>query len=306
MTASDLDTNGNLQFTVSGVYFMGSFGATTNNITVEYRYKSKSASEFGAWTIAPIVASQNSYSSTGTITGLYYREDYVIEFRATDKVQTVYSETYNIHKTVPIFDWSKNDFSLNVPTYADEIILRKETGGINAEYSDGMERNVLALDENDTLCIGLPGKVGQAGDLYLGGDDMTITSNHNIFIDAPDGLYINMNRLADFVVEQGDSDYWSYRKWNSGLCEMWGWCQANYQAAHFLSSYQAFPVALVDWISAMGTVNGFSGNISAYLGVNVKIECLSYGCNVWVQNPNNSFESGASCGVSLHIVGKWK
>lgn len=27
---------------------------------------------------------------------------------------------------------------------------------------------------------------------------------------------------ADYVVEQGTSGFWTYRKWNSGFCEAWG------------------------------------------------------------------------------------
>lgn len=28
--------------------------------------------------------------------------------------------------------------------------------------------------------------------------------------------------IADFVVEQGISDIWTYKKWNSGIAECWG------------------------------------------------------------------------------------
>ena len=51
-------------------------------------------------------------------------------------------------------------------------------------------------------------------------------------------LSIGGNTVADFVVEQGTSDIWTYRKWNSGIAECWGvssgttsittsWYQAN-------------------------------------------------------------------------------
>lgn len=117
---------------------------------------------------------------------------------------------------------------------------------------------------------------------------------------------IKQQPLADFVVEQDSSGYWFYRKWSSGICEMWGWCEASYQDKHYLSTYQAYPVTLTDWISAQGTINNFGGNLSAYLPVNVKVEPFSYGCNVWVQNSNNSFAAGDKASVSLHIIGRWK
>lgn len=33
---------------------------------------------------------------------------------------------------------------------------------------------------------------------------------------------IQGNKIADFIVEQGTSGMWSYRKWNSGIAEVWG------------------------------------------------------------------------------------
>lgn len=33
--------------------------------------------------------------------------------------------------------------------------------------------------------------------------------------------------LADFVVEYGTSDIWTYRKWNSGMSECWGSISKN-------------------------------------------------------------------------------
>lgn len=35
-------------------------------------------------------------------------------------------------------------------------------------------------------------------------------------------LQINGNTVQDFVVAQGTSGIWKYRKWNSGLAECWG------------------------------------------------------------------------------------
>lgn len=35
-------------------------------------------------------------------------------------------------------------------------------------------------------------------------------------------LSIGGNTVADFIVEQGTSGIWTYRKWNSGIAECWG------------------------------------------------------------------------------------
>jgi hypothetical protein len=240
---AQLDVDGTLNFTVRGVYFMGSFGAVSNDINLYYRFKNENDIEYSSWTILPLVASGGGYTASWHITGLDYRATYNLQIYAKDKLQTVYSEEYRLHKATPVFDWSENDFNFNVPVNIE--------GGLTVN--------------------GMP---------VVGG--------------------------SDYVVEQGEVGYWFYRKWNSGLCEMWGWCTATYQQPHYMSTYQAFPVALTEWLSAIGTLNGFSGNLADYLTTNVKVECMNYGCNVWVQNSNSSFTEGTTTGVSLHIVGKWK
>ena len=44
----------------------------------------------------------------------------------------------------------------------------------------------------------------------------------NTFNITSPNLYIGGTKLADFVVEQGTSGSWYYRKWNSGRAECWG------------------------------------------------------------------------------------
>lgn len=34
--------------------------------------------------------------------------------------------------------------------------------------------------------------------------------------------YIKLSELGDYVIEQGTSGIWTYRKWNSGIAECWG------------------------------------------------------------------------------------
>lgn len=40
--------------------------------------------------------------------------------------------------------------------------------------------------------------------------------------DFVDGLNISGINAVDYVVEQGTSGIWTYRKWNSGIAECWG------------------------------------------------------------------------------------
>jgi hypothetical protein len=104
----------------------------------------------------------------------------------------------------------------------------------------------------------------------------------------------------------GDPGYWSYRKWSNGTIELWTIAEATYQEPHYLSTYLAYPTTVTKVLSATGTLNNFTGNLSAYLTTNAKIETTDYGVNVWVQNSNNSFAEADVGKVSLYIIGRWK
>lgn len=106
-------TSGVLNFTVSGNYFNGSFGATANNLTVEYRYKASGGS-YSAWTSMPKTISGNKYTANVEITGLDYQTAYIFQARATDKLSTATTAEKQI-QSMPVFDWDADDFRFNVP-----------------------------------------------------------------------------------------------------------------------------------------------------------------------------------------------
>lgn len=114
-------TDGALTFKVLGNYFSGSFGATTNSLTVQYRYK-KESGEYSAWTALTPAISGSTYTATGSLSGLDYLSSYTFQARAIDKIyngntEPVITSTERKVKTVPVFDWGANDFSFNVPVF---------------------------------------------------------------------------------------------------------------------------------------------------------------------------------------------
>lgn len=104
---------GNFDFTVSGNYFNGSFGAVSNTLEVYYRYKT-SGGAYSSWAAMTVNKSSNTYTATAQLTGLNYQTEYIFQAYAVDKLTTTYSIEKTI-QTVPIFDWSDLDFKFNVP-----------------------------------------------------------------------------------------------------------------------------------------------------------------------------------------------
>lgn len=124
-------TAGEATLTITGNYFSGSFGAQSNTLAIEYRYKANNE-EYGEWAAASYAIADNKYSATVELPGLNYLNSYTFQARAIDKISTIESTERKV-KTTPIFDWGENDFNFNVPvTVKGDLSVE---GDISAEGS---------------------------------------------------------------------------------------------------------------------------------------------------------------------------
>ena len=107
--AGAASTSGVAQLKVSGNYWNGNFGAASNTLTIQYRYKAQDGS-FTSWinSSADVTKSNNTYSTTISISGLDYTKAYTFQARAIDKLATIESGEQT-RKTQPIFDWGVSD-----------------------------------------------------------------------------------------------------------------------------------------------------------------------------------------------------
>lgn len=144
-------TKANIEITVKGNYFKGSFGAVSNTLDIRYSVKSNGAEVFGEYLELPDSAfNDGKYEITYTVPyDFNYKGIYEVSVNAIDKVNT--SGISNISKklqAIPIFNWYEDRFNFNVPITIDNVEM-------------------------------------------------------------------------DYIVEQGNKDGWSYRKWASGVGECW-------------------------------------------------------------------------------------
>ena len=120
-------------------------------------------------------------------------------------------------------------------------------------------------------------------------------------INLDDTTYdLNDARLADFIVEQGTNNGWTYRKYNSGVME--AWCKMTGTSTGATSSVnltKTFP----DGMKAAATVNvnvGSTGSVGAechYTGFS------GTGVDVWAYPTS---KSGTSVWAYVHLMGTWK
>ena len=143
-----ISTSGVATINITGTWFNGSFGATANTLTVQYRYKSSSSSSWGSWTNISNVTknSDGTYSATATKSGLSYTDTYNFEARVTDKINTVSSKEYT-GKSLPVFDWSKDDFNFNVPVSV--LSPADSNNPTTKQYVDDLTNTIsLAVQDN--------------------------------------------------------------------------------------------------------------------------------------------------------------
>lgn len=109
-------TKVNLEFTVSGNYFNGSFGAANNSLTLAYSMTdSDGNTTTGTLTVPASGFSDNTYSVKQTITNLNYKNSYVITVTASDEITKNLTATSKVLKAMPVFDWNEDNFRFNVP-----------------------------------------------------------------------------------------------------------------------------------------------------------------------------------------------
>ncbi len=163
----EINTSGVATIDISGTWFKGSFGKVSNDITVSYRYKANSSSSWGSWTTIPNATKNNdgTFSATVTKSGLSYTETYNFEARVQDAINTVSSKEY-IAKSLPIFDWSADDFNFNV-----SVSVLSPTDSNNPatkQYVDnqlgGLQNTVNTLTEKFASIIDI---VYPVGSIYM-------------------------------------------------------------------------------------------------------------------------------------------
>lgn len=185
------DTDGKIRLTCSGNYYNGSFGVGANTLDVLCRYKEQGG-EFGAWQTMNIGSISNgNYNAYISLTGLDYRKTYVFECQATDEFMTVSSESAP-SRALPVFHWSADDFTFEVPVTFKQGATGIESSGGSSGTVDG--------DQTITGNLRLKGSGNYGNTLYFGDgsycylkeetdDDLTIkASDLNLNVS---NLYLN-------------------------------------------------------------------------------------------------------------------
>lgn len=112
MSVTNPTASGECTINISGNYFNGSFGSTSNTLSVQYKI------DDGDWIDTTATLTNNTYEASVNVTGMDYTRAHSIYARAIDKLATVETPVKYV-KAKPIFDWGSDDFHFHVPVYVD-------------------------------------------------------------------------------------------------------------------------------------------------------------------------------------------
>lgn len=116
LKTENVNAVGLLNFAISGNYFSGSFGTTENTLNVYYRFK-KEGGNFTNWIEVTPTITNNTYSVNVQHEGLDYKETYIFQAKASDKINTNILSIEKKVVSIPIFSWGKNDFKFEVDVF---------------------------------------------------------------------------------------------------------------------------------------------------------------------------------------------
>lgn len=137
--------------------------------------------------------------------------------------------------------------------------------------------------------------------------DLSVTLSEALGISSESSRTSDM---TDFVVAQGTSGIWTYRKWNSGAYEAWGEYEASgmtlttSSAGTYYGSNGAKEIALPSW-SLSCTFAVAQEQLSRSSGVYI-YNISRTATKLTVDYRAHASSSNALCGGMFYVKGTWK
>lgn len=301
-----LDDDGTLLYVACSRKFSAING--NNGASVQARYKAESG-EWSAWvTFFAESASGDNYA--GIIAGITLAVElpYTIELRAVDKLgESGGTLSFAVPTSESTVDLGEGGNSLGVGRRAHVGTEKRLDVAWDAYFEKGLQVGGNLTADGELRCAWV--KATDITDLGNTADKVAVINQENwIYYRTMSELLKDMG-INDYIVEQGTSGIWTYRKWSSGVEECW----AKITQTVTPGDVWAGTLNLAPYVITVTTPIEFTGidcvNASAYVGSGHTI--TSY---LTVTNPNKISISALSvyltgeqeCHAYVHVIGRWK
>lgn len=148
-------------------------------------------------------------------------------------------------------------------------------------------------DFNFHVPVEIDGNLDANGDLTIGGAVHIAKGNESV--------------VMDYIIEQGLSGTWFYRKWNSGIAECWG--EQSFTISlepvgtdiYYTSGSASFPFAFVGKPVVIGSCPWYYANwVNAFPDSKDLSKCS------WLYYQTNTNGNNGTRSIYIHAIGKWK
>ena len=280
--------------------------AGNNKCTLRLRY----AAEGGGWSSwITLLAESSGNDYAGVVPGVTLSESlvYTIEIQAVDKLGESGSVETRIPTSEMTFHLGENGKAVGIGRYASESGEKRLDVAWDAYFEKGLQvSGATTLGGNLTgkYLTGTRLQTTAATDLNAAAEKIAVLDGDGtVRYRTPAELLADLG--ADYIVEQGKSGVWTYRKWASGVAECWGQpaksvaSSGTFLGANAYSTYFALPSGLfvsVDSANA-NPILGSSYAIPAYINTtptSVGVDALSNASGT------NDFSA------NIFVRGRWK
>lgn len=211
------DTTAEIEFTISGDFFDGTFGAQDNEITISYEIIDADTQlevDSGTIPMEDIIVEEGKYKITYLANaGFDYRSNYLVKATVADKINSL-PMTSHLLKAIPVFDWSKEDFNFNVPVSIDGYPI---TDYVIATGTEAMGSNGTwywaKWKSGKAECYGCRNYGNMAVSSAWGSLFLSTTFSQ----DLPSGLFVETPQFMDIrIINSGSGAGWIVTENNTG------------------------------------------------------------------------------------------
>ena len=262
--------------------------ANNNKCTLRLRY----AAEGGGWSSwITLLAESAGNDYAGVVPGVTLSASvvYTIEIQAVDKLGESGSVRTRIPTSEMTFHLGENGKAVGIGRYASESGENRLDVAWDAHFEKGLQV-IGAADLGET-----PPKVA------------VLDNAGWVYYRTPAELLADLG--ADYIVEQGTSGIWAYRKWSSGVAECWlestltlaGSTPVASMNGSAYYSYATFDLPFAFKSQPRGVAEGFLGSGVGF----VNIAFASGYSKLTVYVTGNQNDSTIKIG-SMIVTGRWK
>lgn len=207
------------------------------------------------------------------------------------------------HSLIHMQNTTTDEYNALLPN--EEFDLRKSYSVQIAVVDDIGEYDIKDFEiptQDVALHLGKGGKNVSIGTYCNYSKEHTFYSAWDAYFDKD--IYVGDNKIVDFIVEQGESGIWTYRKWASGIAECWGrltsittppW--SNTQAM----AYVLLPFAFVDNPIAACSGGQYGSAASYIMHTDVAPTAITSYMHCSVEPSESEY-----CWFDFQIKGRWK